>query len=109
MYLPEIDILQLMSAAAHAIVTMHYKSYAALTHKIQDAIIEEKVSINQKIATEGIEEVTEEEMEEGLEEVGVDGQGSENHKSEALGTTGRSDQLDCDVSSSRDSVDTDNQ
>ena len=48
-------------------------------------------------------------MEEGLEEVEVDGQGSENHKSDALGTTGRSDQLDCDVSSSGDSVDTDNQ
>jgi DNA-binding cell septation regulator SpoVG len=33
-YLPEINIHELMSAAAHAIVSMSFRSYAALTHKI---------------------------------------------------------------------------
>ena len=52
-----------MGAAAHALVSMHFKSYATMTHRIQDAIIEEKVSINQKIATEGVDELEEGELE----------------------------------------------
>jgi len=40
----------------HAIVITNYKSYAALTNKIQEAILEEKVSDNPKAGTEGYDE-----------------------------------------------------
>lgn len=33
-YLPEINLLDLMSASLHAIVTMNYKSYASLSNKV---------------------------------------------------------------------------
>ena len=46
-----------MGAAVHAIVTMNYQSYASHTDKVCKGIVDDKISLNPKINTEGVVEV----------------------------------------------------
>ena len=92
-----------MSAALHAIVTMNYKSYASHTKKVQEAIIEEKVSINPKIATEGYEQKEEADV------IGAEGgEGSEYQFSGTQASNRRMNYEYCKNNSSGDSVVRDN-